>query len=177
MFGTSGPAARCQCQRYRLQLGESFGKQPVEERQHRLRIQTGCGDAGSSTSGLVAWLDDLPVGWCAVGPRSELDGLKRVFTVPWKDRDEDPEDDTVWAVTCVFARAGQRKRGVATALVTASVDHARAKGARALEGYPITRTDVISEELHVGTVSMFTAAGFRQVSAPTPRRVVMRIDF
>ena len=31
--------------------------------------------------------------------------------------------------------------------------------------------------LHVGTVSMFEEAGFRQVSAPTPRRLVMRIEF
>lgn len=177
IFGRGGPAARCQCQRYRLQRGESFGKQPVEERQHRLRVQTACGDAESPTSGLVAWLDDVAVGWCAVGPRSDLEGLKRVFTVPWKDRDEDPEDDAIWAVTCVLARAGHRKRGVATALVQAAVDHARASGAMALEGYPITRTDVITEELHVGTVSMFTRAGFREVSAPTPRRVVMRIDF
>src|SRR5215472_10491941 len=50
-------------------------------------------------------------------------------------------------------------------------------GPARLGRYPIARTDVISEELHVGTVPMFTEAGFRQVSAPTPRRLVMRIDF
>jgi hypothetical protein len=38
-------------------------------------------------------------------------------------------------------------------------------------------TGVISEELHVGTRSMFAAAGFAEVSRPTVRRVVMRIDF
>jgi hypothetical protein len=35
---------------------------------------------------------------------------------------------------------------------------------------------VLNEELHVGTVSMFEEAGFTQVGAPTPRRLVMRID-
>ena len=176
VFGDRGPAARCQCQRYRLSRGESFGAQPVEERQHRLREQTGCGDPEGPTSGLVAWLDDEPVGWCAVGARSDLNGLTRVFTVPWKGRDEDRDDPTVWAVTCVFSRRGYRRRGVASALVSATVDHARSQGARAVEGYPIVRTDVIDEELHVGTVPMFEAAGFRQVSAPTLRRVVMRVD-
>jgi hypothetical protein len=31
-------------------------------------------------------------------------------------------------------------------------------------------------ELHVGSRSIFAAAGLRQVAAPTKRRVVMRID-
>jgi GNAT superfamily N-acetyltransferase len=177
VFGDRGPAARCQCQRYRLWRGESFSKQPVEERQHRLREQAGCGDPDVPTCGLLAWLEHEPVGWCAVGPRSDLNGLKRVFTVPWKGRDEDPDDPTVWAVTCLFIRGGYRRRGIASALVCATVDHARSQGARAVEGYPIVRTDVINEELHVGTVPMFEAAGFQKVSAPTHRRVVMRLDF
>ena len=43
----------------------------VEERAWRLRVQTGCGNPESSvTSGLVAYLDGEPVGWCAVEPRS-----------------------------------------------------------------------------------------------------------
>lgn len=82
----------------------------------------------------------------------------------------------MWAVTCVLTRAGFRKRGVSRALVAASVPFARDRGVGALEGYPITTTHVIEEELHVGTVPTFEAAGFRIVSRPTPRRVVMRIS-
>lgn len=177
IFGARGTAARCQCQRYRLAQGETFAAQPVEERRHRLAEQAGCGDPEAPTSGLVAWIGDEPVGWCAVGPRSDLIGLVRVFTVPWKGRQEDRADAGVWAVTCVLARAGFRRRGIASALVRAAAAHARVEGARAVEGYPITTTNVINEELHVGTVGMFADAGFRQVTAPTSRRVVMRIDF
>ena len=176
VFGDRGPAARCQCQRYRLGPGESFGRQPVEERRHRLREQAGSGDRDAPTCGLLAWLEDEPVGWCAVGLRSDLNGLKRVFTVPWKGREEDPDDPTVWAVTCLFIRKGHRRRHIASALVFATIDRARSRGARAVEGYPMVRTDVINEELHVGTVPMFEAAGFREVSAPTRRRLVMRVD-
>jgi hypothetical protein len=57
------------------------------------------------------------------------------------------------------------------------VDFARERGARAVEGYPITTKDVIAEELHVGTERVFADAGFTEVSRPTLRRVVMRIDF
>lgn len=33
------------------------------------------------------------------------------------------------------------------------------------------------DEVHVGTRDMFEAAGFREVSRPGFRRVVMRVDF
>jgi GNAT superfamily N-acetyltransferase len=178
VFGTRGQAFRCQCQRYKLRPRESFGSFPVEERAFRLRQQTDCGHPGSdTTSGLVAYLDGEPVGWCAVEPRTAYEGLLRHYRVPWEGRAEDRTDDGVWAVTCLFTRAGFRKRGVSRALARAAVDFARGRGARAIEGYPITTKDVILEELHVGTEGVFADAGFTVVSRPTLRRVVMRIDF
>jgi len=178
IFGTRGQASRCQCQRYKLQPRESFASFPVEERAHRLRQQTECGHpASETTSGLVAYVDEEPAGWCAVEPRTAYTGLVRNNRVPWLNRAEDKADDSVWAVTCLFARAGFRRRGISRALVRAAVDFARERGARAIEGYPMTTTEVISEELHVGTRGVFAAAGFTEVSRPTLRRVVMRIDF
>jgi hypothetical protein len=50
------------------------------------------------------------------------------------------------------------------------------RGALAIEGYPITTKKVIDEELHVGPEATFLEAGFAEVSRPTKRRVVMRID-
>ena len=178
IFGARGVASRCQCQRYKLGPRESFASFPVEERAHRLREQTDCGRPQSNTtSGLVAYLEGQPVGWCGVEPRTAYVGLLRVYRVPWDGREEDKADDSVWAVTCVFTRAGFRKRGVSRILVRAAVDFARERGARAIEGYPMTTKDVILEELHVGIVSTFADSGFTEVSRPTPRRAVMRIDF
>jgi GNAT superfamily N-acetyltransferase len=179
LFGVRGASSRCWCQRFKLARGESFGNTPAEERAWRLRQQTACNDpASETTSGLVAYVDDVPAGWCAVEPRSTYDGLRRVFKVPWEGRrDEDRADPTVWAVTCVLVRAGYRRGGLSHELVAATVPYARDRGARALEGYPITTTNVIPEELHVGTVAAFEAAGFRVVSRPTLRRAVLRIDF
>jgi len=178
IFGTRGQGARCQCQRYKLRPGESFAAAPAEERAHRLREQTDCGHPGSGrTSGLVAYLGGEPVGWCAVEPRTAYRSLLRNARVPWTDRHEDKTDDSVWAVTCLFTRAGFRKRGVSRALARAAVDFARERGARVLEAYPITTKNVIDEELHVGTESVFADAGLTEVSRPTPRRAVMRIDF
>lgn len=143
----------------------------------RLREQTAAGDPGAAaTSGLVAYLGERPVGWVAVAPRSEHQGLLRAFVVPWKGRDEQRSDASVWAITCLFVRAGHRKQGISRRLAAAAVAFARERGARAVEAYPITTTAVIDEELHVGTVPTFEAAGLTEVSRPTKRRAVLRAD-
>jgi len=178
IFGTRGDTSRCFCQRFKMSPGESWRSVGPEELSFRLRQQTDCGHPRSmTTSGLVAYLDGEPVGWCAVEPRSAYPRMLRNNRVPWEGRDEDKADDTVWAVTCFVTRTGFRKRGITRALARAAVAFARERGARALEGYPMTTKQVILGELHVGTEATFAAAGFREVSRPTIRRVVMRVDF
>jgi hypothetical protein len=47
---------------------------------------------------------------------------------------------------------------------------------RAVEGYPMITKNALLGELHVGTRGVFAAAGFTEVSQPSVRRVVMRIE-
>ena len=180
-LGTRGDPSRCQCQRYKMQPRESWASVGVEALAFRLRTQTDCGQPESgTTSGLVAYLDGEPVGWCAVEPRTAYPRLLLKTRVPWADRAEDKTDDGIWAVTCFVTRAGFRHRGVSRALARATVDFARQRGVRALESYPmITQPgqEITWDELCVGSRSIFADAGFAEVSHPTPRRVVMRIDF
>ena len=182
IFGTRGDAHVCQCQRYKMQPGESWASVGVEELAFRLPSQTDSGHPESNTTaGLVAYLDEEPFGWCAVEPRSNYARLLLKTRVPWDGRAEDKTDNSVWAVTCFVTRAGFRHRGVSRALARATVDFARERGARALEGYPmITQPGQeigLVGELHVGSRSVFADAGFTEVTHPTLRRVVMRIDF
>jgi GNAT superfamily N-acetyltransferase len=181
VFGPRGDAARCQCQRFKMLPGESWASVGRAKLAGRLREQTRCGHPDSPTTcGLVAYLEGEPVGWCAVEPRSGYPRLLRNSRVPWVGRSEDKHDGTVWAVTCFITRAGFRRRGITYALARAAVELARGRGARALEGYPMSTEpgqEVAWGELHVGSRSVFAAAGFREVSRPTVRRVVMRIDF
>jgi hypothetical protein len=179
VFGSRGQAHNCQCQGYKIR-DKDRASVSRDEREARLRSQTGCGDPEAKvTSGLVAYLDGEPVGWCAVEPRTAYHRLSKT-RVPWQGRDEDKADSSVWAVTCFTIRTGYRRRGVSAALAAATVDFARLRGARALEGYAMETEpgkEITWGELHVGSRSVFEAAGFREVSKPTPRRVVMRIDF
>ena len=180
IFGSRGYAAYCQCQRPKMRSWAEWRSLQVSGRMQRLEEQTQCGfPSARTTSGLVAYLDGEPVGWCAVEPRRAYARLLRT-RIPWKGRDEDRDDAGVWAVVCFVTRAGYRRRGVSRALARAAVDFARERGARALEGYPMLvepGQDVTWGELNVGSRSVFADAGFDEVSHPTLRRVVMRIDF
>jgi GNAT superfamily N-acetyltransferase len=179
ILGARGYAAACQCQRFKLGP-HGWTAATRQERAENLREQTNCGRSRArSTSGLVAYLDDTPVGWCAVEPRIAYPRLLRLRG-PFKGRDEDLQDGDVWSVTCFITRAGYRRRGVTYALARAAVEFARSRGASALEGYPmITQPDkdITWGELHVGSHWVFADAGFTEVSHPSVRRLVMRIDF
>lgn len=179
IFGTRGEPAACQCQYFKMSNSQ-WREVPVTERAERFRGQTGCDDPQNrTTTGIVGYLDDEPVGWCAVEPRTAYPRLANA-RVPWTGRDEDKSDDSVWAVTCFVVRKGFRKRGVSYELALASVDFARDRGARALEAYPIVTEpgkEYIWGELYVGAHSVFADAGFTEVSRPTARRAVMRLDF
>jgi GNAT superfamily N-acetyltransferase len=179
VFGTSDYPGRCQCQRFKVRGGIWASTTP-EQRAAMLRDQTRCGDPDSgTTSGLVAYLDGEPVGWAAVEPRTGYPKL-RTSRIPWTGRDEDKDDDRIWAVTCFAVRKGYRGRGITYALALATVGFARERGALALEAYSmITQPgrEITWGELHVGARQVFEEAGFKEVSHPTLRRVVMRIDF
>jgi len=138
VLGTRGDPSRCQCQRYKMQPGESWASVGAEGLALRLRAQTECGHRQSSTtSGLVASIDGEPVGWCAVKPRTAHPRLLLKTRVAWESRAEDKADASVWAVTCFVTRAGFRRRGVSRALARAALEFARDRGAGALEGYPM----------------------------------------
>ncbi|WP_062526702.1 GNAT family N-acetyltransferase [Demequina rhizosphaerae] len=169
-----GDARSCRCQWFKLARSEwqSTGR---EARADALAEQAACGrpDA-TTTSGLVAFVDDEPAGWVAVEPRVAYPRL-RTARIPWAGRDEDRDDAGVWAITCFVVRKGFRGQGLAKALALAAVAHARERGATAVEGYPRVEGGTVSD-LFVGSASVFAAAGMAEVSRPTPGRAVMRVE-
>jgi len=179
IFGKTDYAPRCRCQRLKVK-GWIWRDSTQAERDAMQREQTACGEPDApATSGLVAYVDGDPAGWVAVEPRIAYPKL-RTTRIPWTSRTEDRDDASVWSVTCFIVRKSYRGRGLMYHLAHATIGHAREKGARALEGYPmITQPgkDVTWGELNVGARQAFEEAGFTEVSHPTLRRVVMRVDF
>jgi GNAT superfamily N-acetyltransferase len=126
--------------------------------------------------GLLAYVDDHPVGWTRVGPRSgfpRVSGNRALAKVL-------PEDPGVWWVTCFAVDSRHRRSGVGTALLKAAVEFAREHGATAVEGHPVdvaalSAARVAGSAIFTGTVAMFSAAGFTEVARTYPTRPVMRL--
>ncbi len=151
----------CWCQWWRVSASE-FGRQPAaatgtgsEWRREALRMQC----EGQIAPGLIAYHDDLPVGWCGFGPRTAFRRLERSRVIPSID------DRPVWSIVCFSIRPGYRRRGIATALLRGVIEYARAKRAVTLEAYPTdsagSRRNNVSS--YMGFTGMFEAAGFRRV--------------
>jgi GNAT superfamily N-acetyltransferase len=124
--------------------------------------------------GVLAYDDDEVAGWAAVAPRAELP-FARSTKIPHVD------DLSVWSVWCIRVRPGHRGSGLSQRLLEGAVEHARANGAPAVEGYPVdNRGERVDQTMaYVGTRAVFERAGFTQaadtraVSGGYPR-VLMR---
>jgi ribosomal protein S18 acetylase RimI-like enzyme len=148
------------------------------------RVLTGGGDGKSCqcmwpliTGGLLAYDGPEPVGWVRVGPRPPLRRLTRSRIVTTGTQ-EPLDDASVWAVSCFSVRREHRKRGVVGTLLDAAIEDARASGARILEAYPFDTAAGARapNELYVGALSTFEAAGFDVIARPTAARVVVALE-
>ena len=167
-----GDGASCSCQWFMIPRRE-FDACSRDDKRTLLRHELK--DADTSPA-LIAYVDDSPAAWVRVGPRPSQPALTRSRIV--KASDEPIDDTDVWAVTCFVIRREHRGLGLAKALTAAAVDHASAHGARVVEAYPIDTDErkTSNNELFHGSVSLFTAAGFREVARPTSARAVMALD-
>ncbi len=126
--------------------------------------------------GVIAYLEDEPVGWAAVYPRSGT-SFARNRLIPHID------DLDVWSLWCIRVRPGHRKQGISHALIEGAVTYAKERGAPAIEAYPVDNKGerVNLTMAYVGTRALFESAGFRK-AADTESvldgfpRVLMRLD-
>ena len=127
--------------------------------------------------GLLAFEDDVPVGWVAVAPRHELARVDRSRATPRVD------DEDVWVIPCVTVHKTARGRGIGVALIRAAAAYAIEQGAPAVEAYPRAGEERTGDDnAYFGTEPLFRRAGFDIVRKPlenVPRnwipRVTMRI--
>ena len=163
-------ATHCWCLSHRLPAREieEIGAGSREQAMRRL-----CGRA--HPPGVVTYRDGTPVGWCSIGPRTEIPRLVASKLIR-------PVDDVpVWSVICVVVRGGYRKQGVTTRMLEGAVAYAAAEGAPAVEAYPVDPPGRIDLTMaFVGTRAMFEKVGFEvvgrtdAVASKLPRLVMRR---
>ena len=162
-------ATHCWCLSHRLPAPEieALGGGSREQAMRRVCAQR--------PPGVVTYRDGTPVGWCSVGPRSEIPRL--VSSKLMRPLDDVP----VWSIICVVVRGGFRRQGVTGHLLEGAVSYAAGQGAPAVEAYPVDppgRMDLTMA--FVGTRAMFERAGFEvvgrtdAVASKLPRLVMRR---
>jgi GNAT superfamily N-acetyltransferase len=165
----------CWCLSHRLQAQEieELGGTGADARERAMRSLC----EREHPPGVVTYLDGEPVGWCNLGPRSEITRLAQSKLML-------PVDDLpVWSIVCVVVRSGFRRRGVTGHLLEGAVAYAASHGAPAVEAHPVDPGDKRMDltMAFVGTKGMFEKAGFAVVGttdavASKLPRLVMRRD-
>ncbi|MBN9605569.1 MAG: GNAT family N-acetyltransferase [Actinomycetales bacterium] len=175
-FGTAGDPVTCYCQYFKRRGAAWTQGRPEEFRADLCADAERARVASVPGPGLVALRDGDPVGWVAVEPRTSYARL--LASAVGKASREAADDASVWAVTCFVIPREHRRQGLATALLEAAISHARSRGARVLEGYPVdTRGGrVPSANLYHGPLSVFERLGFVEVARPNEDRAVVALE-
>ena len=169
LFGERGAYAGCWCMFLRVRQSE-FNEGARSKGRGNRRAFKELVDR-RKVPGLLAYVDGRPVGWCSVAPRSHFGRVERSPTTKPVD-----DESGVWSIVCFYIDRRHRGRGVGAVLLEGAVEHARKKGARIVEGYPIDSSvrKVPNAGGYYGFQSMFEAAGFEEVARRSGTRPVMR---
>ena len=162
LFGERGACGGCWCMLWRLRR-KQFEAQKGAGNKKAMKAIVDSGEI----PGILTFYDDKPVGWCAVAPRERYSALYRSRILrPLDDRPS-------WAIACFFIERSYRKKGIATALLQSAVTHARSKGAKRLEGYPVEPKQnkyIPPVFAWTGIPKSFLRAGFKEVARRSPTR-------
>jgi len=167
LFGERGACAGCWCMYWRLPRGKwSAGKGNKNKNDFKKIVSS------NQKPGVLAYAGKEPVAWCAIAPREEFISLagSRVL--------KPVDNQAVWSITCLFVKKAFRRRGVSVAMLRAAVEFAAKRGARIVEGYPITPTMEKTPDpfVFMGVPSAFAAAGFKEVARRSATRPIMRVE-
>lgn len=145
-----------------------------EENEAEARRALAAGDAGASALIAVTARRGAPevVGHMALAPRAALPKLRQR---PVHKRLDLGADEGIWSVGCVLVDPRWRGKGVARLLLRAGPDLVRARGGRALEGYPRRSAEALrDDEVWMGPDGLFAAEGFVEIGGDGPYPVLRR---
>jgi len=165
LFGPRGACAGCWCMYWRLTRSQHDQQQgELNRRSIKALVDSG------NIPGILAYVDDEPVGWCSIAPRQEFATLARSRILKPVD------DQPVWSVVCFFVTRKYRRQGLTIQLLNAAVEYAASKGATIIEGYPVEPKEGKAPDVFVftGLSSAFQQAGFKEVLRRSETRPIMR---
>ncbi len=120
--------------------------------------------------GILAYLNDQPVGWCAVAPREKYIRLENSRVLSRID------DQPVWSVSCFYVARPYRRQGISVELIKGAIEYCRQLGVKIIEAYPYEpySKEIPPVFIWTGIPAAFAKAGFVVAARRSAARPIMR---
>lgn len=166
LFGDKGACGNCWCMYYRLKKkafdeGKSGGRNKTLLQQLVWKHQP---------TGLLGIYEGNAVAWCAFAPREDFIKLENSRVHKRID------DAAVWSIPCFYIDKKFRKKGFTFELLKAVINHAKRKGIKVIEAYPVIPTTGKLPDAFAwnGLYQSFERAGFEIVDQASKNRPMVR---
>jgi predicted GNAT family acetyltransferase len=165
LFGPGGAYAGCWCMWWR-ETRADFDRYRGEGNRQLMKDIVDSGQV----PGILAYIDNEPIGWCSVAPRDDYGSINRSRVLKPID------DKKVWSIVCFYVEKQHRGQGLNLRLIKAAVDYAEEMGGKIVEAYPtIPRGRKLAPvSSFMGIPDVFERAGFILVAQPSEARAIMR---
>ncbi len=165
LFGEKGACGGCWCMSWRLKRSD-FECQKGQGNKNAMRTLI----EQNRKTGVLAYIDGEPIGWCAVAPREEYLRLENSRVLKRID------DEPVWSVTCFFISKSFRRKGISVELLNGVIKYCQINNVKIIEGYPVVPygEQVPDAFEWTGIPSAFERAGFVEVARRSKSKPIMR---
>lgn len=164
LFGERGACGGCWCMSWRLKSSD-FEKMKGEKNKKAIQKIVNSGEP----SGVIGYVNNEPVAWCAVAPREKFIRLENSRVL--KPIDDKP----VWSVTCFFINKKFRRQGLSVEMLKGVIDYCKKQKVKIIEAYPSElKKDLPDVFVWTGIASAFAKAGFKEAARNSKTRPNMR---
>ncbi|MFX0106014.1 MAG: GNAT family N-acetyltransferase [Candidatus Hodarchaeota archaeon] len=146
-FSDNPDWATCYCHFYHFAgTTKQFLKRSAEEN----RIKSKELILAGKMNGLIAYLDEKPVGWCNINSKENF------ARIPF----EEELNDKIASLICFIIAPSYRKQGIARQLLRYVCSNFKAKGFDLIEAYPRKGKNLSDAHSYRGPFSLYTSEGF-----------------
>lgn len=146
-FSDNPDWATCYCHFYHFAgTNEQFFKRTSEENRNQSKKLILAG----KMNGLIAYLDEKPVGWCNINSKENF------AKIPY----EDQSNNKITSIICFIIAPSYRKQGIARQLLRYACSSSKDKGFNLIEAYPRTGEKLSDAHSYRGPISLYTSEGF-----------------